>query len=308
MSLPKILKRYSTAVTLSLLSVAGCATWGPDGGAPRRTATTGLGGPMKAPTSAQEADVEIALGRTAESRGNFEQAAGAYQSAFKRDPSRGDACLRLAVLNDRQGRFAEASPWYERALKINPGDPEVFCDKGYSLYLQRKYAEAEINLRQAIALSPRHARSHNNLGLVYAHMGRKKEALEEFREGGEAAAEAYSNLAYVLTTEGKFAEAREQYQIALNADPTSNPVKGRLRELDAIAKRSEAAPVAAPKGPQMALASRDDKVATASVTLPSPAPVAPKTSIPMPVARAAAKKKPIPMPVPVADRAAATTR
>ena len=39
-----------------------------------------------------------------------------------------------------------------KALKLSPGSPDIYCDMGYSLYLQRRSAEAEMNLRQAIAL------------------------------------------------------------------------------------------------------------------------------------------------------------
>src|SRR5215210_7793225 len=103
----------------------------------------------------------------------------AYQDALRRDAHRADAYLRLAVLNDRQGKFSESAELYQQALSARPGDPDIYSDKGYSLYLQRRWAEAEMSLRQAIVLKPDHARAHNNLGLVLAHTGRLEPALEE---------------------------------------------------------------------------------------------------------------------------------
>ena len=104
--------------------------------------------------------------------------------ALKNDPHRADANQRLAVVHDRLGRFQESAGYYAKALAAAPGDAEIFCDKGYSLYLQRRWAEADMCLRQAIALKPRLARAHNNLGLLLARDGKVDEALAEFRAAG----------------------------------------------------------------------------------------------------------------------------
>src|SRR5699024_691606 len=129
------------------------------------------------------------------------KAMAAYQDALKRDSHRADAYLRLAVLNDRQGKFSESAVLYQQALAASPGDPNIFNDKGYSLYLQRRWVEAEMSLRQAVVLQPDHARAHNNLGLVLAHTGRPDLAVAEFRQGGCSEADAQINLAYALTLE-----------------------------------------------------------------------------------------------------------
>src|SRR5262245_4140986 len=86
------------------------------------------GGTAGAATVAQEADVQVALGRVAERQGDFPRAMATYRAALERDRSRADACLRLAVLHDSQGQFNEAARWYRRALELAPGDPDVFCD------------------------------------------------------------------------------------------------------------------------------------------------------------------------------------
>ena len=80
----------------------------------------------------------------------------AYGEAVERDGSRADAYARMAVLHDKQGKFRESAELYRKALSGAPGDPDIFCDMGYSFYLQRRWAEAEMNLRQAIALNREH--------------------------------------------------------------------------------------------------------------------------------------------------------
>jgi tetratricopeptide (TPR) repeat protein len=49
--------------------------------------------------------------------------------------------------------------------------------------------EAELHLRAEIALNPRYAAAHENLGLVLRAMGRSDEAIAELRESQRLAAE-----------------------------------------------------------------------------------------------------------------------
>jgi Flp pilus assembly protein TadD len=189
----------------------------------------------------QVADVKIAYARTMEKHGDVARATSAYLEALKQDPTRGDAYARLAILDDQQGKFAESLEARRKALAAKPGDPDLYCDMGYSLYLQRRWDDAEMNLKQALALAPDHARAHNNLGLVLAHMGRSDDALVEFHRAGCNEADARANLAFAWTLEGRVADARQQYKYALAADPSSAPAKKDAKELDAVVSRMELA-------------------------------------------------------------------
>jgi Flp pilus assembly protein TadD len=94
-----------------------------------------------------------------------------------------------------------------------------------------------MNLRQAIALAPTHERAHNNLGLVLARTHRHDEALAEFTKAGLRDADARVNLAFVLTLENNWPEARKQYEAALAADAASVAAKHGLQELETLATR-----------------------------------------------------------------------
>lgn len=191
---------------------------------------------------AQAADIQIALGRSLESEGNIEKAMFAYKEAARKDPKRADAPLRLAILLDRLGKFNESSPYYEAALKANPGDPEIFCDRGYSLCLQGRDTEAETALRQAIAKKPDMARAHNNLGLLLGRSGRVPEALTEFRKAGCPEADAELNLAFALGQNRRWSEAKEHVEIARSLGANLPNVKEGVAEIDALIARAEAAP------------------------------------------------------------------
>src|SRR5438128_537544 len=63
-------------------------------------------------TARQAADVQVALGRSLEMRGEGEQAMAVYREALRRDPNRADAYVRLAILCDQQGKFDESAGLY----------------------------------------------------------------------------------------------------------------------------------------------------------------------------------------------------
>jgi Tfp pilus assembly protein PilF len=257
--------------------------------------------PMEIPdtgklSSKQAADVQVALGRSMEAE-NPDGAAQAYREAIRRDPSRSDAYRRLAILHDLQGKFQESADFYQKALEAKPGDPLVFCDKGYSFYLQRRWAEAEMNLKQALAIKPDLDRAHNNLGLVLAHNNQADAALAEFRKAGCSPSDAQANLAYALTLEGKVAEAKNRYVQALTLNPKSEVAKSGLETVKGLLAQNtprQPAP-SSPAQPTRRPAIGDPAVRTASVqidprTLPplpaSPAFIQASTLSPKPVAMA----------------------
>jgi Flp pilus assembly protein TadD len=227
--------RFALAAEVCVLGVAclaGCQH--PDRLAPPASLLLAPDGSPSELGPRQVADVKVALGQTLEKRGQAAEAMAAYAEAVKADPSRADAWLRQAVLSDQQGQFKQSAELYHKALALRPGDPDIYCDMGYSLYLQQRWAEAEMNLRQALALRHDHRRARNNLGLVLAHTDRPEEAVAEFRKAGCSEADARANLAFALAMDGRWPEARQQYAGALASAPPSAALQKEVGKLDAL--------------------------------------------------------------------------
>jgi Tfp pilus assembly protein PilF len=235
-----------------LFVLAGCLTTPSKTNAPQ---PLGVGSDRKggggAITPAQEADVQISMGRVAEQQGDLDQAMAAYRAALERDRRRADAYARMAIVYDKQGKFRESAELYHKALALQPGNPDIFCDMGYSFYLQRRWAEAGMNLRQAIAINPEHRRSHNNLALLLVRDDRLDEALAEFGKGGSNALESRMNLAFALTLDQRWESARAEYQRALEIDPSCQVAKARLAELNALAAKLDPSRGGASPGRQL---------------------------------------------------------
>jgi Flp pilus assembly protein TadD len=190
----------------------------------------------------QVADVQVALGRSLEKRGEPGQAMAHYAEALQRDPNRADACVRMAIIYDQQGKFDQSLPLYQKALAARPGDPDIFCNWGYSMYLQDRLGEAEMNLRQALALQHDHQRAHNNLGMVLARLNRGDEAFSEFRRAGCTEVDAHLNLAFALTLTRDWPAVKEHYEAALAADPKCAAAKKGLLELNAVFAKEKGTP------------------------------------------------------------------
>jgi len=107
-------------------------------------------------------------------------------------------------------------------LAADPGYALGHSDLGSALVKQGRYAEAEVELREAIRLKPDYAQAHNNLGNILGAQGRLDEAEQEYRQVIHLApdyAESHYNLGNILNKQGKLVEAEQAYQEALRLAP-----------------------------------------------------------------------------------------
>jgi tetratricopeptide (TPR) repeat protein len=107
------------------------------------------------------------------------EAIEAYRRALARAPWLAESWFNLAVLLRQARRFEEALDCYQRALDAGVSRPEeVHLNRSviYTDYL-RRHAEAERELRLALALQPTFTPALLNLGNLCEDLGRAPEAL-----------------------------------------------------------------------------------------------------------------------------------
>jgi Flp pilus assembly protein TadD len=190
--------------------------------------------------AAEQEPVTLALlrGRNFERSGDYDKARQLYEELARKNPNDPQVAHRLGVVADLQRRHAEAEHFFQRALQSDPRNAEVLGDLGYCYFLQGQLSKAESALTKATLLEPANKRNRNNLGLVLGHLGRHEEALAHFKLANSEADACY-NLAFIFAAQERVDEAKECFQMALNADPTHRPSREALASFADYDQRPE---------------------------------------------------------------------
>lgn len=124
-----------------------------------------------------------------------------------------------------QKMYAEAIPLLEQALPMAKAAniPIVLARLGESYHKTKNYEKALDNYQRAIAANPAEASYLNNVGNIYADMGKSAEAAAAFQKAAEVdparASSYYYNYGAVMYNTGKMDEAVGAFQKAVAINP-----------------------------------------------------------------------------------------
>jgi len=118
---------------------------------------------------------------------------------------------------------AEVEPLINRAMQLNPDQPEVIAVKGWLLTEEFKFDEALPLLLRATRMNPNDAASHRFLGNLYDRRGQPLEAMKHF--SAAASLDPMDFISQVfrcmeLIDLGEFADAAAACKRARELDPT----------------------------------------------------------------------------------------
>jgi Tfp pilus assembly protein PilF len=178
-------------------------------------------------------------------RGNLEGARASLERAVQLDPSDPEAPTALAVTCEWQGDDVCADLSYARALQLDPSNPDAHNNRGVFLLRAGRFPEAAESFRHALRGRPDDRALHNNLGLALGRMGNGQAALAEFRVAGSESS-ALNNMGYVYYLNGDPQRAIEHYERALSAAPTDPlPILRNLRDAEQRMRERSWAPAQA---------------------------------------------------------------
>jgi tetratricopeptide (TPR) repeat protein len=147
-----------------------------------------------------------------------------------RDPA------EFALLNAdvQRKRSSEDLAAYTKLLQADPGNP-LRHDAVANLYLETQQLDAAVDhFHQSLALNPRSAPTHYNLGYALALQGRRDAAMASFLEAlriDPDYAQAHNNLAAMLQLAGRTDEAIEHYRRAVTLRPDNAEARTNLGHL-----------------------------------------------------------------------------
>ena len=148
-------------------------------------------------------------------------------------PLAGAACLSCAALTWIQvGYWGNSETLFRRALEVTEDNPVANHNLGnYLMTLPGRLAEAFPYLETAVRLNPDSPPAHTDLGDALAKAGRLPEAIAQFEAAIHLAPDApipHNNLGSALTQTGHLPEAITEFQTALRLDPNYEEARRSL--------------------------------------------------------------------------------
>jgi Flp pilus assembly protein TadD len=149
-----------------------------------------------------------------------------WQNVVKIRPNNFRGHHNMARSYDREDRLDEALIHFQKAIDLNPGDPQAHAE-AYSCFAdvlkkQGKIEQAIINYNNALQIKPDHAKTCNNLGNICFDRGQLDEALEYYHKAVDSDAndaDMLSNLGMALQRKKDYEQAAEYYRRALALEP-----------------------------------------------------------------------------------------
>lgn len=132
---------------------------------------------------------------------------------------------QLGVMYYNQGLYDLAIEQYEKALEIDPTNPEAHYNMGYAYIRQGRHNEALEEFKKVVSLNPYDSEAHSNLGLAYYNLGMIEDAIGQYKKAVEldpTDAVAHFNLGYALSGKGRYLEAIEEFKKSIELDPYSS--------------------------------------------------------------------------------------
>ena len=190
------------------------------------------------------ANYHNSLGIVYQKQGRYDDAIPCYEKALRLDPLLLTAHQALGSIHITQGRSDEAVTVYRRAVQLHPRWAEGHLTLGDLLRKRNEPAEAERAYRDAIEADPNRPEAYYRLGNLFVQGGRPHEAEAAYRKSLErkpAWPQAQYRLGKLLLKEKRPDEAAAHFRKAIELRPDNAEFRMSLgRALDAADRAHDA--------------------------------------------------------------------
>jgi len=131
----------------------------------------------------------------------------------------------------------EAIDAYKKAVELNPNAAGALVNLGTIYYHLRRFKDAEEHYRQAIAVDPHYPLAHFNLGNLCDECGWLDQARAHYTTAlklNPSYADAHYNMALLCERTGEYLAATRHWKQYLKVDPASSWANIARRQLDKL--------------------------------------------------------------------------
>ena len=153
-------------------------------------------------------------------------------------PNFGLALNELGVQYLKRGELDKAAEAFTKVLQLSPDAPEPCLNLGIVLLNQKKFTEAEAQLRTAVKKNEHSFTAHQYFGISLIYVKNYPEAETELRRaielGGPKASQAHYYLGGLYWKAGNFRQAADELETYLKLEPkaaNADKVKTTVKEL-----------------------------------------------------------------------------
>ncbi len=126
-------------------------------------------------------EIMVLRGRAHLELGEVDNADKAFTKAASYDPEATAPLLGQVAVLMRKGEFSAIDAIMQRALDLNPKDPEVWQSRGAAAHAQHQFEQAIKFYRKALELQPDNYKAQVSIAGAYMDLGKNDLALEELK-------------------------------------------------------------------------------------------------------------------------------
>jgi Flp pilus assembly protein TadD len=159
------------------------------------------------------------IGRAYFQKKEYEQAENFFLQAVVLEPRLWKSNTFLGYIHDSRKDYNSAIREYKTAIKVRPDEGTLYNNLGVSYTMAGEYRNAVEAFNKAVNLNYRDSKVFNNMAVALASLGRYDETLDAFVKGG-GEAQAYNNLGCIYLHKEKYREAVKCFEKAIELEPS----------------------------------------------------------------------------------------
>ena len=173
-------------------------------------------GAQQARPPAQTPTAPAATAQQAQTAARFDESrAAALEAAIEKNRGDVESRVQLANLYFDAERFADATKWYEEALRVDPKHVNASTDLGIAYYYMNQPDRALAQFERSLAVDPKHTKTLLNVGIVRAFG----------KQDLEGAAKVWQQVIDTAPSSQEAAMARQALQGLRTAHPDGGTAK-----------------------------------------------------------------------------------